>query len=212
MGRDRGAVPRPFSLEALLSSTSLETTERSRIVNAAKRDIGVQAEWRLPDRVVLQGAVVNGEGPNRASNPDNRMAYFARALVTPVKGLDVGGAFEGYSDSAAVNAQGIYRAARWTARAEYIDEHNRRTGIHTKGWYALAAYDVLPQRVELVGRVEQFDPSDRVASDRSTGYLVGLQYFVRGDAFKMMADYELFREQAIQVKNDRAVLQMQVRW
>src|SRR5437762_2899393 len=157
-------------------------------------------------------AVVNGEGPNRASNPDNRMAYFARAVVTPVKGLDVGGAFEGYSDSAAVNAQGIYRAVRWTARAEYIDEHNRRTGTHTKGWYALAGYDVLPQRVELVGRVEQFDPSDRVASDRSTGYLLGLQYFVRGDAFKMMADYELFREQAIQVKNDRAVVQMQVRW
>ena len=71
---------------------------------------------------------------------------------------------------------------------------------------------MLPQRVELVGRVEQFDPSDRVASDRSTGYLLGLQYFVRGDAFKMMADYELFREQAIQVKNDRAVVQMQVRW
>ena len=202
----------PFSLESLLGSTILETTERSRIVNAAKRDIGVQAEWRLPDRVVLQGAVVNGEGPNRASNPDNRMAYFARAVVTPVKGLDVGGAFEGYSDSAAVNAQGIYRAVRWTARAEYIDEHNRRTGTHTKGWYALAGYDVLPQRVELVGRVEQFDPSDRVASDRSTGYLLGLQYFVRGDAFKMMADYELFREQAIQVKNDRAVVQMQVRW
>src|SRR2546425_3266174 len=82
----------PFSLESLLSSTTLETTERSRIVNAAKRDIGVQAEWRIPDRLTLQGAVVNGEGPNRAANPDNRMAYFARAVVTPVKGLDLGGA------------------------------------------------------------------------------------------------------------------------
>jgi len=30
----------PFSLESLLSSTILETTARSRIVNAAKRDIG----------------------------------------------------------------------------------------------------------------------------------------------------------------------------
>src|SRR5919197_1926437 len=35
----------PFSLESLLSSTTVETTERSRIVNAAKRDIGVLAEW-----------------------------------------------------------------------------------------------------------------------------------------------------------------------
>jgi len=50
----------PFALESLLSSTTLETTERSLIVNAAKRDIGAQGEWRIPDRVTLQGAVVTG--------------------------------------------------------------------------------------------------------------------------------------------------------
>jgi len=202
----------PYALESLLSSTSLETSERSRIVNAAKRDIGVQADWSLPGRLVLQAAVVDGEGPNRAVNPDNRMAYFARALVTPVKGLDLGGAFEGYNDSTGANVQGMYRAARWTARAEYIVERNRRTDVRTKGWYALAGYYAIPQQVELVGRVEQFDPSDRVTTDRSTGYLIGLQYFVRGDNFKVLADYEAFREQAVQVSNNRGVVQMQVRW
>lgn len=202
----------PFSLESLLSSTILETTERSRIVNAAKRDIGMQAEWRVPGRVVLHGAVVNGEGPNRAANPDNRMAYFARAVVTPVRGLDVGGAFGGYNDSTGADVQAVYRATRWTARAEYIREHNRRTNIRTTGWYALAAYSVIPQRVQVVGRVEQFDPSDLVATDRSTGYLLGLQYFIRGDNFKVISDYEFFREQVVQVKNNRGVVQMQVRW
>jgi len=190
----------------------LETTERSRIVNAAKRDIGVQADWGVPGRVVLQAAVVNGEGPNRASNPDNRMAYFGRAVITPVKGLEVGGAVEGYSDSTRVDAQAVYRAARWTARAEYIREWNRRTDIHTTGWYALAGYTALPQRVQLVGRLEQFDPSDRIATDRQTGYLLGVQYFIQGDNFKMIADYEVFREQTVQVKNNRGVVQMQVRW
>src|SRR5260370_16048406 len=34
----------PLSLESLLSSTTLETTERSRIVNVARRHIGVQAD------------------------------------------------------------------------------------------------------------------------------------------------------------------------
>jgi len=202
----------PYSLESLLSSTTLETTERSRVVNAAKRDIGLQGEWRLESHVVLQAAMVNGEGPNRAVNPDNRMAYFARAVITPVKGLDVGGAFQGYSDSAGVDAQGVYRSGRSTARAEYIDEHNRRTGVHTRGWYALAAYYAVPKRVEVVGRVEQFDPSDRVVGDRETGYLAGLQYFWRGDDFKMIVDYEVFREQGPQVSNDRGVIQMQVRW
>jgi hypothetical protein len=204
----------PFSLESLLGSTTLETTERSRVVNAAKRDIGVQADWTLAGRLVLQASVVNGDGPNRttSTNSDNRMAYFARAVVTPVKGWDVGGAFEGYSDSSGANVQSIYRSARWTARAEYIDEHNRRSGVHTRGWYALAGYYAVPQRVELVGRVEQFDPSDRVATDRFTGYLIGLQYFLRGDNVKILGDYEAFREQVTQVSNNRGVVQMQVRW
>src|SRR5207245_6831489 len=202
----------PYSLESLLSSTALETSERSRIVGAAKRDIGVQADWTLAGRLVLQAAVVDGEGPNRAVNPDNRMAYFGRAVVTPVKGLDLGAAFGGYSESAAVDGQVMYRTTRGVVRAEYISDRNRRTDIHTVGWYALGGYIVAPRRVELLGRVEQYDPSDRVATDRSTGYLVGLQYFIRGDDFKVMADYELFREQVVQLENNRGVVQLQVRW
>jgi len=202
----------PFSLESLLSSTTLETTERSRIVNAAKRDIGAQAEWRLPDRLLVQAAVVNGEGPNRASNPDNRMAYYVRAVVTPVKGLDVGGAFEGYSDSTGVDGQVIYKGKRWSARAEYIGERNRRTDVRTTGWYALATFRPTPQRVQLIGRVQQFDPSNQVTTDRFTGYLLGVQYFIRGDDFKLLGDYEVFREQSVQLKNNRGVIQMQVRW
>jgi hypothetical protein len=202
----------PFSLESLLSSTNLETTERSRIVNAAKRDIGMQAEWRIPDRVTLQAAVVNGEGPNRGSNPDNRMAYYARAVLTPVRGLDVGGAFEGYSDSTGIDGQAIYKGKRWTARAEYIQEHNRRTGIAARGWYALAAYAALPRRVQIVGRVEQADPNDRVATDRATGVLLGAQYFIKGDDFKLLADYEVFHEQVTHLQNNRGAIQMQMRW
>ena len=202
----------PFSLESLLSSTILETTERSRIVNAAKRDIGVQVEWRIPDRLVLQAAMVNGEGPNRATNTDNRMAYFARAVLTPLKGLDLGGAFEGYSDSSGIDGQAIYRGTRWSARAEYIREHNRGTGVHADGWYALVAYRALPERVQLVGRVQQFDPSDQLTTDLSTGYLLGVQFFLRGDSFKLIADYEVVHEQVTQLKNNRGVVQMQARW
>ncbi len=202
----------PFSLESLLGSTTLETNERSRIVNAAKRDIGVQAEWGVPGRLLLQAAMVNGKGPNRAANPDNRMAYFARAVVTPVKGLDVGGALEGYSDSTGANLQGVYRAARWTARAEYIREHNRATDVHTTGWYALGGYYAVPKLLELVGRVQRFEPSDKVATGQMTGYLIGAQYFMRGDDFKIVADYEWFRDQVVQVAGNRGVVQLQVRW
>jgi len=201
----------PLSLESLLSSTTLETTERSRIVNVARRDIGFQADWRIP-QLLLQAAMVNGEGPNRATNPDNRMAYFVRAVATPVHGLDVGGAFGGYSDSTVSNAQAMYRTGRWTARAEYVRAHHRTANFNTRGWYALAAYSAVPQQVQVVGRVQQYDPSDRVGTDRTTGYLVGVQYFISGDNFKVMADYEIFREQVVQIKNNRGVVQMQARF
>jgi hypothetical protein len=204
----------PFSLESLLSSTNLETNERSRIVNAAKRDIGVQAEWGVPGRLLVQAAMVNGKGPNRGTgtNPDNRMAYFARALVTPVKGLDVGGALEGYSDSTGANVQGMYRAPRWTARAEYIRLHNRNTDVHTTGWYALGGYYAVPRLLELVGRVERFEPSDKIATGQFTGYLIGAQYFMKGDDFKIVADYEWFGDQVVQVAGNRGIVQLQVRW
>jgi phosphate-selective porin OprO and OprP len=205
----------PYMLESVTSSGILETTERSRIVTSARRDIGVQAQWTAPGRVVVQAAVVNGDGPNRGNNPDNRMAYFARVVVTPVKGLDVGGALAGYSDSIGVDAQAIYRTSRWTARAEYVRDRHRTTDEYTTGWYALATYMLRPSRFQLVTRMQQFDPSDQLATDRQTGYLLGCQYFLRGDDLKVMTDYEVFREQGgggAQVGNDRLVVQLQVRW
>jgi len=115
---------------------------------------------------------VNGEGPNRASNPDNRMAYFARRRGHAVKGLDVGGAFEGYSDSAAVNAQGIYRAARWTGGAGVHRRARSADRDSHEGLYALARYDVLPQRSSWSAASSDSIRAIASASDRSTGYLL----------------------------------------
>src|SRR2546430_11870148 len=120
------------------------------------------------------------------------MAYFARAVVTPVKGLDLGGAFAGYSDSAEVDGQVIYRTTRGVVRAEYISDRNRRTDIHTVGWYALAGYIVAPRRGEPLGRVGQDDPRDQVGTGPSPGYLVRPLALLRGDDFQRMAGYETF--------------------
>jgi hypothetical protein len=101
---------------------------------------------------------------------------------------------------------------RLHARAEYIRVRIRPANALERGWYVLGAYMVRPSRFQLVARVEQYDPRDNIATDRVTGYSLGGQYFFKGDALKLMADYEAFREQVTQLKNDRAVVQMQVRW
>jgi len=65
--------------------------------------------------------------------------------------------------------------------------------------------------VQLIGRVQQFDPSNQVTTDRSTGYLLGVQYFIRGDDFKLWATTRSSR--AVRpVKEQPRVIQMQVRW
>lgn len=132
--------------------------------------------------------------------------------MTPLQGWDVGGAVAAYPDSTGWDLQTLLRRGRWTARAEYVRDHGRATGVHRTGWYALTAYALRPNRLQLVGRVEQFDPSDQVAGDRETGYGLGAQYFIRGDNLKLTGDYTMFREQVTQVKNDRVVVQLQARW
>lgn len=202
----------PFSLESMTSSGILETTERAQIVVAARRDVGFMGEWRAPERLTIQAAVVNGDGPNRATNPDNRMAYLGRAMVTVASGLEIGAAVAAYADSSEFNVQGVLQRGRWGARGEFVRAHLDSTDTHEVGWYALATYMVRPSRVQLVGRMEQIDESDAIATDRLTGYSLGVQYFFHGDNAKLVTDYELFREQGTQVSNDRFVVQLQVRF
>ena len=79
-------------------------------------------------------------------------------------------------------------------------------------WYALGAYGVVPKRLQLVGRVQQFDPNDRVRTDRIAGYTGGVQYFFSGDDLKLQLEYTVFDEQGPAVSNNRVIVQMQARW
>ena len=82
----------------------------------------------------------------------------------------------------------------------------------TLGWYALGAYGVVPKRLQLVGRVQQFDPNDRAGADRITGYTGGVQYFFSGDDLKLQLEYTIFDEQGPSLDNNRVIVQMQARW
>ena len=202
----------PFSLEEYTSLSTLELPDRSLIVTAQvpRRDVGAMVEWR-PAALLLQAGVFNGEGANRASNPDKKMSYAARLVATPARGFDVGGAVATYPDSTWWGVQAAYRREPWTGRAEFL--RRERLGAaadHSVGWYAQAAYLVARNGLQVIGRVEQYEPS--VAAGVETGYTGGAQYLFRGDDLKLQASYTAYGGTGTAVTHNPVVIQLQVRF
>lgn len=208
-----GQFKTPFSRSFLTSSTVLELPERPLVVDALvpNRDIGVAAGWARPDRVTVQAGVFNGEGVNRAANPDKRFLYVGRVVVTPAPGVDLGGNAAGGPDSTGWGIEASVQRRGWTLRAEYLTRHREAADDDAKGWYALGAYRLPRRPVQLVAQVEEYDPTG-AAGDRTNGFTGGAQYFIRGDGFKVMFAYTAFTEEGASVSNDRVILQLQARF
>ncbi len=208
-----GQAKLPFSTEEILSSGALPLPDRSVVVGdyAPNRDIGAQIDWRPAGTLEVEGGVFDGEGPNHAANPDKKMLYVARAAVSPAATAELSGGVAAYPDSTWWDAGASASHGAWLVRAEWLRRNLRGTSNHLSGWYALAACTVRAQRVQLVGRVEQFDPTS-APLDRETAYTAGAQYFFKGEDLKLQASYALFTEAGPAVSNNRVVVQMQARF
>src|SRR2546422_2232427 len=109
----------------------------------------------------------------------------ARAVGRPIAGLHLGAAGAGKRDTATWDIEGTLERGRVAARAEYLWRHRSAADVTTRGWDALAAYQLQPQRLPLVGRGQQFDPPDAAGGDRITGYTRRAQYFFAGGGPKL---------------------------
>src|SRR6266540_5051645 len=209
-----GQSKTPLSAEFIRSSTVLELPERSMAVDslAPNRDVGVKVEWGAIQPVALQAGLFNGDGINRASNRDGRFLYLARAVVKPLTGLQLGLSAAAKPDTATWDAEVGLERPRLAARAEYLSRHRATADVTTRGWYALGAYEVVARRLQLVGRVQQFDPNSVAGGDRVTGYTGAVQYFWAGDDLKLQAEFTAFAEQGPAVANNRVIVQMQARF
>ena len=215
-----GQAKVPFSTEEILSSGALPLPDRSVVVGdyAPNRDIGVQVDWRprsprppFGGQLEIEGGVFDGEGPNHASNPDKKLLYVGRAAVSPAAALELSGGVAAYPDSTWWDAGASAHHGAWLVRAEWLRRNLRGTSNHLSGWYALASYMVRAERVQLVGRVEEFDATS-APRDGETAYTAGAQCFFRGEDFKIQASYALFAEQGPAVTNNRLIVQMQARF
>lgn len=209
-----GQAKTPFSLEFIRSSTVLELPERAMAVDslAPNRDVGVKVEWGAAQPIALQAGIFNGDGINRAGNRDGRFLYVGRAVATPVKGLQLGFSAAGKPDTTTWDAEVVVERPRLAVRMEYLSRHGKTADVTTRGWYALGAYEVVARRLQLVGRVQQFDPNDAAGTDRVTGYSGAIQYFWYGDDLKVQIEYTAFDEQGPRVANNRVIVQIQARY
>src|SRR2546426_1026091 len=175
------------------------------------RDVGVKLEWNTAGALALQGGVFNGDGVNHAANRDKRFLYMGRAVVRAAKGAYLGVSAAAKPDTTTWDAEASVERGRVAVRGEFLARHRSVAAVTTLGWYALGAYGVVPKRLQLVGRVQQFDPNDRAGTDRITGYTGALQYFFSGDDLKLQLEYTVFDEQGPSLENNRVIVQMQAR-
>lgn len=90
----------------------------------------------------------------------------------------------------------IYDYKRLKASFEYAtaDGSNGSTGFtsnQSEGFYGTLAYRVTP-RIQALVRYDHFDPNKNKANDIRREYTAGINYFVKGQALKLMLNYVLY--------------------
>lgn len=90
----------------------------------------------------------------------------------------------------------IYEYKRLKASLEYAtaEGSNGSTGFSrnpSEGFYGTLAYRVTP-RIQALVRYDQFDPNKNKGNDIRREYTAGINYFVKGQALKLMLNYVLY--------------------
>ncbi len=106
-----------------------------------------------------------------------------------------------------------YKYKRFKADFEFAngDGYNGRMGpanIHARGYYTTLYYD-LTKKLQLVARFDEFTPNCNNSAHRTREYSTGLNYFIKGQALKVMLNY-VFREDSSLGNSHRIIIGTQV--
>ena len=227
----------PFSLENLASSGKLDMIDRSQVVealvargkdvigNQSGRDIGVQASGtiiKLKDLPLVEYriGVFNGSGINIADTANSAKDIAGRLIFTPIKGLSFGGGYYNGWDKAIKpdvpgksqirNRYGFefsYVKPLFSFKGEYISGKDGKYG--RSGWYIQAGYFLIPQKLQLLGKYDTYDPNTSSADNISTNYVFGGNYFFNSWS-KLQAFYTIRQEEGTAVNNNYFSVQYQI--
>ncbi len=228
-----GQMKLPFSQENLTDDSKLYTINRSQAVEALVartkdvignqngRDIGVIATGNLitPSGykwVDYSVGVFNGQGIN-VPDANNQKDFDGRLLFHPVKNADIGGAvYYGYDKFGIPalnhlrNRQGVdlgYTYKRFDLRGEFIQGQD--SSIHRQGYYIQAAYFVLLNKLQIIGKYDNYDPNTnpKVTNDQTTVITGGVNYFFTSNLW-IKLNYEKHDVQNNTGKNDLYIAEL----
>lgn len=187
-----GQLETPYSREWVVSSSELETPDRSIVSEALapRVDIGVMGAWSKGRRLTLLAGAFNGEGANAIANRDSTTLLLARVSGQPLAGLTL-------AASAAISARDSTRYAftagvergRFALWGEFLGQKHRGVDSRDEGWYALLVVKALPG-LRLVARQEELHrPLVDGERARERGTTLGILADLPGDRVRILADY-----------------------
>ncbi len=227
----------PFSLENLTSTNKLDMIDRSQVVEALVarskdvignqngHDIGIQASGSIlkikgVPVVEYRIGVFNGSGINVADTANNEKDISGRLIFTPIKGFSFGGGFYKGMDKAIkpdvagqsqtrnrFGGEFSYVTTRFSFKGEYIAGKDGKTD--RAGWYLQTGYFLIPQKLQVLGKYDTYDPDTSTANNISTNYIFGANYNFTSWS-RLQAFYTLRQEEGIAVDNNYFTVQYQI--
>jgi phosphate-selective porin len=221
----------PFSQENLISSSDLETINRSQIgdqlvpgrdLGSQGRDVGAMLTVTVPDAEGQRIAeyalgVFNGSGINVSDDNDAKdLAFRAVAYPRPGQSAGLSGYWGKVGDKRLthnrVGAEVAWAREPWWVKSEYIqgrgngkDEERKK-----KGWYVLTGYNLSRTR-QLLVRYDTFDPNRDAGGDRTTALTLGGNWTLSPWS-RFQLNYELKSEQGPSISNNNVLAQYQVKF
>ncbi|WP_414660020.1 porin [Horticoccus sp. 23ND18S-11] len=222
-----GQFKTPFGYEQLISDAKVVTVERSLPNDRLTfgRQIGASLSGVAAGETLTYSAgLFNGNGTNNGNNDNDQMMSAARVgAVVWTHGTDSlrinanllhsrdTGVFTGTRDGRGIDVQ--FARGPLEVAAEYLRVDSARAGgstIVADGWMAQATWFFGSKIWQAVARFETFDANRRAAGNVSDGWVLGFNYYLKGDDLKLSFNYHLGNPAGPQAQEDRVLGRVQV--